>query len=250
MLTHRRQIWKRTPWAIEAQVSLATVSHLKVRQRLPIKRFLHPSNQCSQLVSLCKVLSPFYKFHKVNFCRHSQSQHAANCPRLASPGWSNNHVHWKLQAQIEIWKVLTTTERLKLTQRREFWNHWEAASSSNSDFKENRRKIQVAAGNDVSPAPRFLDQFSTGHTFLYFCSYLILFLYFSAHIPICPVRLDRGIDHHHDVGFMMEDGNMRGAAPECAGLGWVYYNGHCYLFDRWDFSTLVFPSQVFDWNKN
>ena len=25
---------------------------------------------------------------------------------------------------------------------------------------------------------------------------------------------------------------MRGAAPECAGLGWVYYNGHCYLFDR------------------
>ena len=35
------------------------------------------------------------------------------------------------------------------------------------------------------------------------------------------------------VGFMMEDGNMRGAAPECAGLGWVYYNGHCYLFDRY-----------------
>ena len=33
-------------------------------------------------------------------------------------------------------------------------------------------------------------------------------------------------------GFMMEDGNMRGAAPECAGLGWVYFNGHCYLFDR------------------
>ena len=31
----------------------------------------------------------------------------------------------------------------------------------------------------------------------------------------------------------MEDGNMRGAAPECAGLGWVYYNGHCYLFDRY-----------------
>jgi len=55
--------------------------------------------------------------------------------------------------------------------------------------------LQVAAGNEqmVSPAPRFLDQFSTG--------------------------------------FMMEDGNMRGAAPECAGLGWVYFNGHCYLFD-------------------
>merc|ERR1711934_1181423 len=29
----------------------------------------------------------------------------------------------------------------------------------------------------------------------------------------------------------MEDGNMRGAAPECGGLGWVYHNGHCYLFD-------------------
>merc|ERR1712110_914814 len=53
--------------------------------------------------------------------------------------------------------------------------------------------LQVASGSEVSPAPRFLDQFSTG--------------------------------------FMMEDGNMRGAAPECAGLGWVYYNGHCYLFD-------------------
>merc|ERR1712076_41993 len=51
--------------------------------------------------------------------------------------------------------------------------------------------LQVASGSDVSPAPRFLDQFSTG--------------------------------------FMMEDGNMRGAAPECAGLGWVYFNGHCYL---------------------
>merc|ERR1711953_1312835 len=29
----------------------------------------------------------------------------------------------------------------------------------------------------------------------------------------------------------LEDGNMRGAAPECGGLGWVYHNGHCYLFD-------------------
>merc|ERR1719411_2616417 len=47
--------------------------------------------------------------------------------------------------------------------------------------------LQAASGSDVSPAPRFLDQFSTG--------------------------------------------NMRGAAPECAGLGWVYFSGHCYLFD-------------------
>ena len=34
--------------------------------------------------------------------------------------------------------------------------------------------------------------------------------------------------------YMMEDGHMRGAAPECGGLGWVYHNGHCYLFDRFD----------------
>merc|ERR1719320_1975523 len=33
------------------------------------------------------------------------------------------------------------------------------------------------------------------------------------------------------TGYMMEDGHMRGAAPECGGLGWVYHNGHCYLFD-------------------
>ena len=45
----------------------------------------------------------------------------------------------------------------------------------------------------TSPAPRLLDQFSTG--------------------------------------FMMEDGRQRAAAPECKdGLGWVYYNGHCYMF--------------------
>ena len=48
----------------------------------------------------------------------------------------------------------------------------------------------------MTPAPRFLDQFSTG--------------------------------------FMMEDGVKKGAAPECKdGLGWVYYNGHCYLFTRY-----------------
>ena len=45
----------------------------------------------------------------------------------------------------------------------------------------------------TSPAPRLLDQFATG--------------------------------------FMMEDGMQRAAAPECKdGLGWVYYNGHCYMF--------------------
>ena len=47
----------------------------------------------------------------------------------------------------------------------------------------------------MSPAPRLLDQFATG--------------------------------------FMLEDGNQRAAAPECKeGLGWVYYNGHCYMFTR------------------
>ena len=33
------------------------------------------------------------------------------------------------------------------------------------------------------------------------------------------------------TGFMLEDGVRTSAAPECRdGLGWVYYNGHCYLF--------------------
>ena len=49
--------------------------------------------------------------------------------------------------------------------------------------------------SEMSRAPRFLDQFSSG--------------------------------------FMMEDGARAAAAPECkTGLGWVYYNGHCYLFTR------------------
>ena len=35
------------------------------------------------------------------------------------------------------------------------------------------------------------------------------------------------------TGFMLEDGKQRAAAPECkGGLGWVYYNGHCYMFTR------------------
>ena len=47
----------------------------------------------------------------------------------------------------------------------------------------------------MTPAPRLLDQFSTG--------------------------------------YMMEDGVRAAAAPECKdGLGWVYYNGHCYMFTR------------------
>ena len=47
----------------------------------------------------------------------------------------------------------------------------------------------------MTPAPRLLDQFSTG--------------------------------------YMMEDGVRAQAAPECKDdLGWVYYNGHCYMFTR------------------
>ena len=57
---------------------------------------------------------------------------------------------------------------------------------------------------------------------------LVIFL-----ISICSANTKTCDPHlHHNIGFMMEDGNMRGAAPECAGLGWVYFNGHCYLFDR------------------
>ena len=30
---------------------------------------------------------------------------------------------------------------------------------------------------------------------------------------------------------MLEDGKLRAAAPECRfGPGWIYHNGHCYLF--------------------
>jgi len=50
-----------------------------------------------------------------------------------------------------------------------------------------------AASPPITPAPRLLDKFSTG--------------------------------------YMMEDGVRKGAAPECKdSLGWVYYNGHCYMF--------------------
>ena len=55
--------------------------------------------------------------------------------------------------------------------------------------------VGVFGKPSMTPAPRFLDQFSTG--------------------------------------LMIEDGVKTGAAPECRdGLGWVYYNGHCYMFNR------------------
>ena len=57
---------------------------------------------------------------------------------------------------------------------------------------------------------------------------LPLLVMVEAHAHLAPRHLDE-----FSTGFMMEDGNMRGAAPECGGLGWVYHNGHCYLFDRY-----------------
>ena len=60
---------------------------------------------------------------------------------------------------------------------------------------------------------------------------LPLLVLVEVHANLAPRHLDK-----FSTGFMMEDGNMRGAAPECGGLGWVYHNGHCYLFDR--FSSL------------
>ena len=56
---------------------------------------------------------------------------------------------------------------------------------------------------------------------------LPLLVMVEVHANLAPRHLDE-----FSTGFMMEDGNMRGAAPECGGLGWVYHNGHCYLFDR------------------
>lgn len=45
------------------------------------------------------------------------------------------------------------------------------------------------------------------------------------------------------TGFMMEDGDMRAAAPECRdSLGWVYYNGHCYMFTRYQVPGNLSPS--------
>merc|ERR1712241_291823 len=39
---------------------------------------------------------------------------------------------------------------------------------------------------------------------------------------------------------MKEDGVLKAAAPECKdGLGWVYYNGHCYMFTSYHVDFLV-----------
>ena len=79
---------------IEVQVSLATISHPQVRLQ-PLLAFYKSHSSAvrstqSTFVNLWK-LSTFVNSHKVNFWWLSQSQHAANCPRLASPGWFRNH---------------------------------------------------------------------------------------------------------------------------------------------------------------
>jgi len=41
------------------------------------------------------------------------------------------------------------------------------------------------------------------------------------------------------TGYMLEDSQMRQAAPECKdGLGWVYHEGHCYLFTSYHVNFL------------
>ena len=67
----------------------------------------------------------------------------------------------------------------------------------------------------VSPAPRLHQLYCT-------------VLYCTVQVSPAPRLLDQ-----FATGFMLEDGKQRAAAPECkGGLGWVYYNGHCYMFTR------------------
>merc|ERR1712156_430305 len=41
------------------------------------------------------------------------------------------------------------------------------------------------------------------------------------------------------TGRMKEDGVLKAAAPECKGqLGWVYHNGHCYMFTSYHLDFL------------
>ena len=52
---------------------------------------------------------------------------------------------------------------------------------------------------------------------------------------LAPRYLDQ-----YSVGFMKEDGNLRAAAPECKDdLGWVYHEGHCYMFTSYHVDFLV-----------
>ena len=49
------------------------------------------------------------------------------------------------------------------------------------------------------------------------------------HLSLIPSHI-----HSPSLFQMVEDGQTRTAAPEClfddGQLGWVYWNGHCYLF--------------------
>ena len=43
---------------------------------------------------------------------------------------------------------------------------------------------------------------------------------------------------------MVEDGNLKAAAPECKGqLGWVYYKGNCYMFTSYHVDFLTAEEQ-------
>ena len=43
----------------------------------------------------------------------------------------------------------------------------------------------------------------------------------------------------YSTGRMKEDGVLKAAAPECKGqLGWVYHNGHCYMFTSYHLDFL------------
>ena len=56
---------------------------------------------------------------------------------------------------------------------------------------------------------------------------------FLAEYSFISLTLAPRILDQFSTGFMLEDGVKTSAAPECKdGLGWVYYNGHCYMFNR------------------
>ena len=101
--------------------------------------------------------STFLDFHKVNFSRLSlinffrlsQSQSFETFTKSDFADFHKvNMVPIVLALLLQVGSAIT--QRLLKIER-------------HSKKKQKTKIIQVAAGNDVSPAPRFLDQFSTGH---------------------------------------------------------------------------------------
>jgi len=63
----------------------------------------------------------------------------------------------------------------------------------------------------------------------------------AAAVTVTPpkTRVQRVLDQYA-VGTMLEEGKKVAAAPECKfGLGWVYYDGHCYLFTSYHIDYLL-----------